>query len=324
MEKSPPGPSLLAVGHKASRVMPIPLGYGLLLLAVILNALGFHAGRAALEGSSPLMVSLLICLGAVLLFWCLGVLARCSGQSWGGMDAVSSSRVWDCIRTNQWLLLPLTLLLSLSTWLVLTSLGLYGASTTAFLLNLTLIILVMAGCLMGERLRCRELLAIVIMLGGVFLFTYRGDGFLWGAWLLMVIACAVTAMKQLLVKHLSGDWPLPVVMVAVLLLSLPWTVALTFGLGQWHVPSLGSIVFSLLSALLCNVGGMSLLYQAYNRVGVARGAPFDALRPLAVLVIGVPLGYALPGLLSLAGGVLILLGSVALTLSSQKSSSPAT
>ena len=71
--------------------------------------------------------------------------------------------------------------------------------------------------------------------------------------------------------------------------------------------------FAVLAGLSCSVLGMYLLYSAYHLVGVSRGAPFNALRPLAVLLIGLPLGTAPPNRWQALGGLMILFGSVILS-----------
>ena len=68
----------------------------------------------------------------------------------------------------------------------------------------------------------------------------------------------------------------------------------------------------LFAGFLGSMIGMSLLHASYLIIGISRGASIDAIRPLAVILIGVPLGYKFPGILQLLGGTLILLASVIL------------
>lgn len=103
-------------------------------------------------------------------------------------------------------------------------------------------------------------------------------------------------------------------MCAVMGLSLPWTVVLLFSTGQAQWPSPRAFALAALAALLTSVAGMTLLYRAYHLVGIARGAPFNTLRPLLVLLIGLTLGHTMPNALQIAGGLSILFGSLILTI----------
>ena len=284
------------------------------MLSVGLFAAGVHFSRAAIARNTPLAVSFLHQTTVFVLFFLLGTLWRVAGWKVAELHAVRLSALSACVRSNARFFLPASLLLALNGWLVNTSLGLYGAEMTSFLMNLTLVFLVLAGCAAGERLSAKEGLAIALMVGGAFLFSYRSGGVAWGAVGLMAAACAIVAGKQLLVKHISGHEPLPVVMAAVMALSVPWVFSLMVTGRQWQPPDLRTSAYVLMGAMLTSVAAMTLLYRAYHLVGVARGAPFNALRPLAVMLAGLAIGHALPTGAQVAGGVMILLGSVGLTL----------
>ena len=293
-------------------------GFGLLLLSVLLTATGMHLARLALANSTPLTVTLIQGATTFAAFFLLGWCWRQAGWTAAQLDTVRPAALTAVFRANLRIFLPAPLLLALNGWLVNTSMSRYGVETTAFLANLTFVFLVLGGWLSGERTRLREVLAISLMLGGAFLFSYRGGGTAWGAIGLMSGAGAIMAGKQLLVKHVSAAAPLPVVMCAVMGLSLPWTITLLAATGQGQWPSLRTLGFAVSAALLVSVAGMSLMYRAYHLVGVARGAPFNTLRPLFVLLIGLAFGHGVPPPLQAAGGLLILVGSLGLALGGQR------
>ncbi len=289
-------------------------GYLLLLISVLFVAVGLHMLRAALTQSTPLTVNLISSFTTFASFFILGRLWRRNGWTVAEMETVRWSSFATVFRHNIRWFLPATLLLALNGWLMNTHMSLYGAEMTAFLANLTFVFLVAAGWLSGERISVGEISAIVLILGGAFMFSYHGGEIAWGSIILMTGACAVTAGKQFLVKHISGYSPLPIVMTAVMGLSLPWTVILLFSTGQAQWPSLQTLGLAVLAALLTSVAGMTLLYRGYHLVGIARGAPFNTLRPVVVLLIGLNIGYAMPNTLQIIGGLSILFGSLALTL----------
>ena len=288
-------------------------GYGLLSLSVMLNAVGFHATKAALSRSTPLTISLLNIAFAGASFLLGGMLWRRFGWRAGGVQSVSPSALATVLKRHwRWLAVP-TLCMAVPGWLLNICIARYGADVAAFLLNLALIFMVLGGLFLGERLRIGELGAIALMIAGAFLFSYKSGTVLWGALGLMACVCLGVAGKQLSVKHISEREPLTVVMTAVLLLSACWAVVLVVVARGWATPDAATLGFAYLGAFCCSVAGMTLLYSGYHIVGVARGAPFNALRPLAVLLLGLAFGAALPSLLQCAGGALILAGSVGLT-----------
>lgn len=285
-------------------------GYLYLAVSVILVAAGVHLTRAALElGGTAVVVSLAHVLATCLVFSCLGIAWRAAGWKTGEIEKVSRPALGDFFRRRKGLFLPASLAISLSGWVFNQCLAVYGAEMTAFLANLTFVFLVFSGWAAGEKARPVEAASIAVMVTGAFVFSYHGGGVAWGALGMMFFVCAVTAGKQVIVKNASGDSPLPVVMSAVMLFSIPWSVLLLLLPGQWRVPGPGVIALAFASGVTTSVAGMTLLYRAYHLVGIARGASFNTLRPLAVLLIGLLLGHAPPTASQAAGGAMILAGS---------------
>lgn len=287
--------------------------YVYLFLSVVLNATGFHAWKFALRDSTPLTVNVLGGIMAACLFFGAGMLWRWLGWRAGRLDGVSVRAVAGCIRRwGPWLILP-PAGAALGGWLLNICIKTHGAEIAAFLMNLTLVFLVGAGLWRGERLRRSELGAVAFLVAGAFVFTYKGSGFEWVALLLMTGSCLATAIKQLAVKRVSETENLPVVMTCVLLLATAWSAVAMIVVGSWRMPDLRTLGFLAAGAVSCNMLGMTLLYAAYRAIGVSRGAPLDAMRPLAVLAIGLLLGAPVPGAIRILGAGMILGGSVVLT-----------
>lgn len=289
-------------------------GIVMILLSVLLWAVGFRITRLAVAGSTPLTVSFLSNASSVLCFFLLGAAWRRLGWKVEEFDTLSWSALRAFTRGHARWLTAAALLLALNGWLTNTSLALYGADMTAFLSNMVLVFLVAAGWAMGERSNLREAVAIVLTVGGAFVFSYHGGNMVRGAIALNAVACVVIAGKQIFVKHVSGRSPLPVVMCAVTGLSLPWTVALLFQPGAWRMPGLSTLGWSALGGIMVSVVSMALCYRAYHLIGVARAAPFNALRPVLVLAAGIAAGQGLPSSLQVVGGLLIVAGSLGLTM----------
>jgi drug/metabolite transporter (DMT)-like permease len=310
-----PRPNMLSETEgQISRAKVSRRGYLLLFLSVIFNAIGVHTTKTALIDSTPLTVALIVLVSTFAMFLLLGWCWRRLGWTAGAMHLVCGDSLRTCFRASPRLVLVASLFATLGAWLVNVSVQRYGPETTAFLMNLTLAFLVISGCALGERLSGREAGCIALLVGGAFLYSYRGGSLASGALVLTTMACGVVAGKQLLVKHIATDSPLPVAICMMTGLSVVWTTLLLLGTGQWQLTRFGTFGYAVLSALACSVLGMLLLYRAYQLVGVARGAPFDALRPIAVLLLGLAFGHAAPTSLQIAGGVTILMGSVGLTL----------
>lgn len=288
-------------------------GFAYLFLSVLLTAISFHVTRAAMADNTPLTVSLIQAMTTVAGFLALGWFWRRRKWTVAELDKVGRHELRALVRAKAPLLLPAPLFLALTGWLINTGINLYGAEMTAFLANLTLVFLVLAGWISGEKTRGMEAIAMLAMIAGAFLFSYHGGTIAWGAIGLMSLACAIIAGKQFLVKHLSSHFALPVAMCVVMTLSLPWTLVLLTLTGQGQWPSPRTLVLSVLAGILNSVAGMGLLYRAYHLVGVARGAPFNALRPLVVLLLGMLFGQARLTPWQMAGALMILAGSLDLT-----------
>jgi drug/metabolite transporter (DMT)-like permease len=134
----------------------------------------------------------------------------------------------------------------------------------------------------------------------------------------MATGCLLHVIKKTLMKRATGIGHLPSVMTLSLVLTGTGGLVAGAATGSLHFGVLGCVGLSVAGGVAGAMIGMSLLYAGLNVVGLARGAPVDSLRPLAVLAIGMIGGTALPGRLQLAGGAAILIGSAALARLSAK------
>jgi drug/metabolite transporter (DMT)-like permease len=289
-------------------------GYLLLFLSVLCNGATYHLVHAALRDLSPALANLSANFASVGCLLAGGALWRAMGWRLGAVEGVTPASIARCIGGQWRLILLATALGSVGGWLNSGTNRAYGAEMTAFLSNLTLVFLVILGVLSGERMGAFEALTVAVILAGAFLFSWRGGTFLWGAIGMMVLACLGTAGKQMVVKRATATGNMPSMMAAVLLLMGLWTTLIGLATGTLHAPPLRALLLTGAAGLVGSVLGMTFLYNGYHAVGVSRGAPLDALRPMVVLLIGLLLGAALPGPAQLAGGGMILGGSVALAL----------
>jgi drug/metabolite transporter (DMT)-like permease len=289
-------------------------GYVLLLLSVLCNGATYHLSHWALKDFSPAMVNLTGNFASVGFLLLGGVLWRATGWRVGEVHVVTPRSIGQCF-AGQWrLILLATALGSVGGWLNTGANQAYGAAMTAFLANLTLVFLVIFGVISGERLTALEVLTVGAILLGAFMFSWRDGALLWGVVGLMALSCLGTAGKQMVVKRATTLGNMPSMMAATLALMGSWTTLIGLGTGTLQVPAPKPLLITVLAGLVGSVLGMTFLYSGYHAVGVSRGAPVDAMRPMVVLLIGLLLGAALPGPVQLAGGALILGGSVALAM----------
>lgn len=293
-------------------------GMGFLLLSVLFNGAAFHFARAALATASPATAAVVGCFSASCVFFLCGWLWRRGGWRVGALHALGPSAVWRCLRTNPVAVGLAPVAAALSSVLMNYTNKNYGPELTAFLANQVLVFLVLGGLALGERITPLETLTILFILAGAFLFSYRGGRFQLAALGVMSLCCFFVALKQLLIRKVAMDTPLAPVMVANLMLTCLWAAGMGVATGTLLWPGWRAVGFGALAGLSSSVIGMSFLYAGYGLIGVSRGAPLDAMRPLAVLGMGLLLGGALPGLPQAVGGALILGGSATLVVLHQR------
>lgn len=293
-------------------------GYFVLFASVVCNATGFHFVKAGVGLTSPSTTVSVACIAATVAFLLVGAALRVGGQRGGRLRDVTPAEMWRTFARSWKMLLTCAAIGGTGGLFIVATNDRYGPETAAFLGNLTLVFLVLSGIALGERLRLAEMATIGVILGGAFLFASQGGEVQWGALWLMGLACAFTAGKQLLAKTVVGRGnPYSAVGVNTLLMGT-WALLAGFATGNWVTPSPRALAFIVAGGLANSMVGMTLLYVGYNMIGVSRGAPIDALRPLAVLVIGLLLGKPWPGSVQILGGGMVLAGSVLLRIVSVK------
>ncbi len=268
-----------------------------LLASVFCNAAAYHCAAEALTGLPPLALA-----------------------TWAHLVAAAAAFFVLLVRPGPWRwpapgrLLAVTLAGAVGTGLCFASVRGYGPETTAFLANGTLMWLMVASVIGGERLGAREAIAAAMLIAGSMALCVRESGPAWGALALMVPATAFTAAKQLGLARAGASGPealLPTMAVSQLAMAA-WAGALALALGQWRVLTPAHAPAVIAGGLLGNFAGMGLLYAAYALLGVSRAAPLDALRPVAVLTLGLLLGAISFGVWQWVGSGLVLIGSIGL------------
>jgi len=309
---SDPAPSRLSS-------LPLAQGYAILALSIVFNGLRYNLDSAALKvrsgSAAPMSTWMVVAVGsyaAAAAFFAVSWIWRRNAWSLGSLQQVSWESCRRATREQGWLVLLAALGGSSGGWFLTESNKLYGPEFTAFLGNLMPVLLILSGIGFGERLRRGELIAIGITVLGAFVFSYRHGRLNWAGIGLMVAGCVLMAMKKILMKHATGVGHLPSVMTLSLLFMGTWAFLGGLLSGELQFGTPASIGCSVAGGVSGAMIGMSLLYAGLNVVGLARGAPIDSLRPLAVLGIGLAAGSRLPGSTQLLGGAMVLFGSVAL------------
>ena len=291
---------------------PNRAGYLMLLGSVILLGAGFHLVKAGLAGCPPSTAVFIVPLSATLSVIVGGAVARALGITAGGFHrARPLGAITRTIRDWR-LLLPATGAGLVGGWLVTVTNDIYGPSIVAFLNNGTIVFLVISGMLLGDSVSRREMALIVLVIAGAFMFAYTGQTLAWTALGLMGLACVGTSIKHVLLKRVADGGDLWEMMASQQFLMACWAAALSPLTGGLVMPDLRSLAFLVITGFAQSFIGMGLLYAGYREVGIARGAPIYAMRPLVVLVIGLGIGAALPGPVQLVGGAMVLAGSAIL------------
>lgn len=289
-----------------------------LLLSVLCNGARYHLDAAALKTASPTAVVFVGSLSAAVAFVLGGVVCRGSRINFPIFTEVDSASIRHAWSKTKWILLCGAAAGAAGGWLMVAANQHYGPAITSFLGNLTLVYLLLAGIAGGERFRWPELFAVFVIGLGAFIFSYKGGSPQWGALGLMGGGCLLVASKQLLTKKATGMVHLPSAMTLSLFLMAFWGLVLGLASGDLNLGSNLAIMLMAGGGVLGSMIGMSLIYVGYHRVGVARGSAIDAMRPLAVLLIGVLIGNAVPTSVQFLGAALILGGSAVLPLLSMR------
>ena len=292
-------------------------GYTILVASVLLNAVAIHCRKAAQQTCSPATTVVGFCLSGLLCFLISGWICRRFRWQAADLHSVTIARIYRVTRRmGIWALIG-TLAGAASGWVVGTAFRDYDVDLVAFLANMTIVFLILAGLLSGDRISPREIIAMIIITLGAFAFSYRGGAFEWRALVIVTISCILDAVKNISVKVATTGGDLPCFMSGALALIIIWLLIGSALVGELEMPDLRAAVFMFLNGFLGSFLGMALLYTSFHIIGVARSAAVNTLRPMAVLLLGIVLLHIpLPTLLQILGGTMILSGSAALAFSS--------
>jgi len=299
--------------------LPFAWGYAMLVLSVIFNGARYNFESASLKasaaGAAPITPFAVVVAGSfagALSFFVVAWICRLCGWTAGSLHLVT---VRQCVRETRslgWIICFGSIGASVGGWFVVESNKLSGPEFTAFVGNLMPVLLVASGICFGERLRKREFAAIFVAIAGAFLFSYRGGHLNWIGLGVMSIGCIIMVIKKSIMKHATGAGHLPSVMAVSLVVTGLLALVMAIFTGTLQFGSRAGVVYASMGGVSGAAIGMALLYAGLNVVGLARGAPIDCLRPLAVLMIGLLRGTPLPAWTQMVGGAMVLIGSVTL------------
>lgn len=292
-------------------------------VCIVLISISTLCGKAALRDVSPPIMLLGSCVFGVSSFLAAGFFCRYWGVRAGNLHRVCIRNVYQTTAHNfKWALFA-TMGGAIGSWVNNIAYQHYDPAFISFLTNLNIVYLIFGGFLIGERLAVRELFPIAMSVTGAFLFSYRGGQFQWAALGLTSVGCIFNVCKYMGVKLATTPQNLTCFMPGLLFMMGTFALLGAALTGQMTVPSLRALPYIIANGFIGSFFGMALLYSIYHAIGVSRGAPFVALTPLAVLMLGLLFGCAqLPTLIQTVGGIFILAGSVLLTLCARPSRTP--
>lgn len=187
------------------------------------------------------------------------------------------------------------------------------AEATAIYFLSPLIIVALSPCLLGEKIRRRQGVAVLAGFAGMLLIVRPGSALPAAGTVLMLLAASAYAMLQILTRRLAGQvsveqqffWA-AVVCVAMTALSLP-----TAGPMPW--PPVADLVLMVLVGALSGLG-QYLLIRAFQKVPASSLAPFNYFHLLLAVIFSVAVFGQRPDGLALAGMAVIASAGLALTL----------
>jgi drug/metabolite transporter (DMT)-like permease len=173
--------------------------------------------------------------------------------------------------------------------------------------------------MLGERLRWRRVLGIVLALSGVLIVMWNPHGLVPKPGMLFIAASAIApAFGAVMMKQIEGVTPLQ--LQAWVGFSSLWPVAVLSALterGQGAVLAHSFWLFvggTLFSSLLVSVGAHTAFYGLIRKYEVNLLQPLTLMNPLAVIILGVlithdPFGprMAVGTVVALTGVMIILL-----------------
>lgn len=189
------------------------------------------------------------------------------------------------------------------------SIRLLTPALSAFLLYLAPpIVAILAWLFFRERLGRRSLVGMALALAGLALITggaARGDAS-WPGIALGAASGVVFAGTVLASRHLVGDLAWPRTTLLVSLGAFTSYVVFATATGAFEVPrSVPGYAYVLGIGVLATGVALSLFMAALSLIGASRTAVISTLEPVSTLVLGAIVLADAPGVLGIAGGMLI-------------------
>lgn len=187
------------------------------------------------------------------------------------------------------------------------------AEATAIYFLSPLIIVALSPWLLGEQIRVRQTVAVLVGFAGMLLIVRPGSQLPLAGTALMLVAACSYAMLQILTRKLAGQVQMEqqffwaaVVCTLMTIMSLPtaWPM-------QW--PTAYDLVLMLLVGLLSGLG-QYLLIRAFQKVPPSSLAPFNYFHLLLAVIFSVLVFGQWPDGLALTGMAVIACAGLTLTL----------
>lgn len=193
------------------------------------------------------------------------------------------------------------------------SVSVIGPSLTGFLLKLeTLLSVVFGIILLKERLTKYEAVGALLAIIGTFMIVYRLDiAIVLGAVYAIMLATFVAVtnlISKKYIKQIEPDAMNTFRLIFISIILLPYAL-LTNSL---QLPEGIVFTYSIVGAFVSAVIGITFFYKALQKASLSKVMIVRTLEPLFVVVYAFLVFSDVPGMVQLAGGALIIAGTVML------------
>ena len=190
------------------------------------------------------------------------------------------------------------------------SVSVIGPSLTGFLLKLeTLLSVIFGVLLLKERLTKFETAGAAVAILGAFLIFFRFDMTLAiGAIYAVMLATFVGITNLISKKYIKQIEPMAMNafrMIFIVVTLLPYAL-LT---GSLQIPNSNVLLYSTVGAFISAVIGITFFYKALQRASLSKVMIVRTLEPLFVVIYAFFVFSELLGIMQLAGGALIVVGT---------------
>lgn len=175
------------------------------------------------------------------------------------------------------------------------------ADVQAIMFTAPMFVMLGAWLMLGEKLTTLRIVAIVLSLVGATIIIGPG-GSVSIALLLAVVAAALQALVQLMLKQMSHDDSVETLVVWNLIMTVP--TALVPAAFVWTTPTLGECGLLVLQGAL-GAANMSLMTKAFSLAEASHVAPVDFLRLPFVAIFAWIMFGEVAGLSTWVGAVLV-------------------